>query len=349
MKIGCDNFNYNLLKNDLQVTLIENFGVCNDVFDVVCATWKQIHSYIRHNESKIESTLFVVSQYSDTTHNRRIGGMIDYYNQQYHTNNKLVMIGDGIADWPNHISTPWSHFFWNEKDCITDRTQGTHWTCLMSKSRPHRDTVSSYIARNIDLFDMPNDFVYDQTQDLQLIPYMFREVIPEHNYYKNFPQWLTVKHPRFHTDGDLIAPYHRSRIELVAETVTDFFFVTEKTVKPIRAGIPFVVVGSVNFLRTLRKLGFKTFAPWIDESYDAEPDEHKRIIKCCDAFRDFVLNSPVTQQDLHDVCYHNQQRLKQIQQLEPNFWQRQVQKIKQQVRQYGKTQLHHTNKYTDGS
>ena len=33
---------------------------------------------------------------------------------------------------------------------------------------------------------------------------------------------------------------------------------------------PFIIQGPVNFLKNLRKLGFKTFSNWWDESYDED-------------------------------------------------------------------------------
>jgi len=45
--------------------------------------------------------------------------------------------------------------------------------------------------------------------------------------------------------------------------------VSEKTYKPILAGIPFILWGHQGgILAHLRKLGFKTFSPFIDETYD---------------------------------------------------------------------------------
>lgn len=52
---------------------------------------------------------------------------------------------------------------------------------------------------------------------------------------------------------------------------------TEKIFKPIVAKRPFLLVGAVGNLAYLKSYGFKTFDKWIDESYDLEPDNTKRI------------------------------------------------------------------------
>jgi len=52
---------------------------------------------------------------------------------------------------------------------------------------------------------------------------------------------------------------------------------TEKVFKPIANFQPFFFVAYPGALALLQSLGFKTFHPFIDESYDNEPDEAKRM------------------------------------------------------------------------
>jgi nucleoside-diphosphate-sugar epimerase len=53
--------------------------------------------------------------------------------------------------------------------------------------------------------------------------------------------------------------------------------ITEKTNKPIACGKPFIAFSTAHFLEDFRSLGFKTFSPYINESYDLEEDNHKRL------------------------------------------------------------------------
>jgi hypothetical protein len=66
---------------------------------------------------------------------------------------------------------------------------------------------------------------------------------------------------------------------LNSETYTgaDKMFLTEKTFKPIRLGMPFMTIANVGTLEYLKELGFRTFGDWFDESYDTEVDLDKRI------------------------------------------------------------------------
>ena len=88
-------------------------------------------------------------------------------------------------------------------------------------------------------------------------------------------------------------------------------YLSEKIWKPIGHCQPFILVGPANSLEHIRKrFGYKTFHPYIDESYDKEFDDFKRLemIKIeIDKFskkskeeKDQFLN------DVKDICVFNQ-------------------------------------------
>ncbi len=55
--------------------------------------------------------------------------------------------------------------------------------------------------------------------------------------------------------------------------------ISEKTLKPIAAMRPFLMVGPSYTLKWLRQQGFCTFSKWWDESYDSETNHIKRLEK----------------------------------------------------------------------
>jgi len=87
--------------------------------------------------------------------------------------------------------------------------------------------------------------------------------------------------------------YNSANFNLVVETDLDFqneFFLTEKTIKALMTGMPFVSVSHPLFLSRLHKLGFSTYNTLWDESYDQETDYKTRvnsIIELCDFLCDF--------------------------------------------------------------
>lgn len=84
--------------------------------------------------------------------------------------------------------------------------------------------------------------------------------------------------------------YNRSYLSVVAETeaTSDGFFISEKISKPLILGQPFVVFGGLGFLKHLKNLGFQTFSPWIDESYDDIENNIQRVDAIVDAVKQFA-------------------------------------------------------------
>ncbi len=72
-----------------------------------------------------------------------------------------------------------------------------------------------------------------------------------------------------------------SCIHIITETSFsgNELFVSEKVLKPIVNYQPFIALGPVNYLKELKRLGFKTFSDFWDESYDDIEDPKERYLK----------------------------------------------------------------------
>lgn len=103
--------------------------------------------------------------------------------------------------------------------------------------------------------------------------------------------------------------YNMTFYSLVAETKsTDRYFslYTEKTAKPILAKRPFIVLSSKNFLLGLRTLGYQTFDPIIDESYDQIVDDKERWQAAMQSMEKLSKEDPlVVYQKLAPILEHN--------------------------------------------
>ena len=83
--------------------------------------------------------------------------------------------------------------------------------------------------------------------------------------------------------GDSSATYDaydfaHTNCSIVLETVYDQrIHLTEKTLRPIACGHPFMLLNGPGALETIRSYGFKTFDPFINESYDKEQLSNKRM------------------------------------------------------------------------
>lgn len=111
--------------------------------------------------------------------------------------------------------------------------------------------------------------------------------------------------------------YINTYVHIVSETCmnnlnfTPFF--SEKTVRPLMNLQPFVYFGDYHALKTLKDLGFKTFSPFIDESYDEEPDPLKRMKLAGDQVIQ-LNNMPINKlhewyYSITDILIHNQKHL----------------------------------------
>ena len=80
--------------------------------------------------------------------------------------------------------------------------------------------------------------------------------------------------------ADYHAPdYAHTGIEIVLETLFDDtrWHLTEKSLRPIACGRPFMLAGTPGSLEYLRSYGFETFGNLIDESYDCITDPVSRL------------------------------------------------------------------------
>jgi hypothetical protein len=70
-------------------------------------------------------------------------------------------------------------------------------------------------------------------------------------------------------------------ISVVLETMFDDsrIHLTEKILRPMACGHPFILAAGPRSLEYLRSYGFQTFEPWIDESYDQEHNSLRRLEK----------------------------------------------------------------------
>ena len=236
----------------------------------------------------------------------------------------------------NHLDVLYSsQFFGFNKNNLVNvpLSHRQDWCCTMAKSNPIRDLIADIIeSQYIKQFTTKTWFCYDgiKKSKKKLIKRMFRtpgqtivtsietcKGINDHRskYWSDLKFTHVFTKKTFHQKvwniesqhiGYLLGPWHQqSLIELVPEATFEYFEPTEKIVKPIRAGMPFVAVGCKKFLYRLRKMGFRTFHPYINESYDLENNWRKRTKMAVDAMFNFLSN-PKHLDEIEKICKHNQ-------------------------------------------
>ena len=151
------------------------------------------------------------------------------------------------------------------------RLEMLYWIFKLGMTNNHVSCPSVCPAENIPILDavQPLKNLYPDIETVfakQLLPLNFEG---------------ETDHPMHSCWLSLFDQSAESLLYLVTETVATGrrHHLTEKTFKPIALGMPFVIVGTQGSLRYLRSYGFRTFGDLWDESYDDEPDDHKRIEK----------------------------------------------------------------------
>jgi hypothetical protein len=108
--------------------------------------------------------------------------------------------------------------------------------------------------------------------------------------------------------------YQCTNLEVVLETLFDDtrLHLTEKSLRPIACGHPFILAATAGSLEYLRSYGFETFNGLIDESYDTIQDPLKRLQAICAEMKR-ISQLPDTQKEqlfrsMNQIALRNQQK-----------------------------------------
>jgi len=90
--------------------------------------------------------------------------------------------------------------------------------------------------------------------------------------------------------------FNQTAISIVLETIFEKrIHLTEKILRPIACGHPFMLAAGPGSLAKLRSYGFRTFDPFIDESYDNISDDQERLAAIVAAMDKFKKLDSVSQ------------------------------------------------------
>ena len=149
-------------------------------------------------------------------------------------------------------------------------------------------------------------------QDKQLFDtndyYSFVEDLLTPAEWKLFCDWWPESHDRHTiTNKSLYGKHHsgypfdsklffNTKLSVVAEThagsncCNKQFFLSEKLIKSIGNQHPFIVLSTRGYCRELHMRGYKTFSPWIDETYDGIEDAEERMVAAINSAEDYIKN-----------------------------------------------------------
>jgi hypothetical protein len=191
-------------------------------------------------------------------------------------------------------------------------------------TKEHRATMA-YFSIKHDLLNT-GLFSFIQKIDKESLNSQISKIIPNPNkeYIEKIvdmlPYELDTQHlstnekTNFGATNNMKDWYSETYVNLVTET---FFgrnvFLSEKIFKPLSNLQPFIVLGDYGTLAELKRLGFKTFEPFIDESYDLEINPKERIRKI-EIEIEKLKNKSIEEMhnwyySIKDILLHNQKHM----------------------------------------
>ena len=114
--------------------------------------------------------------------------------------------------------------------------------------------------------------------------------------------------------------YFESLIEIVLESTTEVNFITEKTVKPLVFGKPFIVFGCVDFHHILASYGFKLYDELFDYAFDNIVDDNERAEAIVKQLKDLSLRTDYNDiyKSLIPKLKHNQELVRHLAKIHSN-------------------------------
>lgn len=193
-----------------------------------------------------------------------------------------------LFEWADTSFSPNRFCFYFDKAYDFDKVKPCEFVCLIGNQRPERDFLIETLSNTITY----NNFILRYGgQDLK-IPYDADVIDVKPG---EFNPYTNIIDKYYFTIGKTlpIDLYNQGNFLLVVESDLDYsdeFFLTEKTIKALITGTPFVLAATPFFLKHLHKLGFKTYNNFWDESYDEITDFRTRmqaIAKLCNDLGQF--------------------------------------------------------------
>lgn len=154
------------------------------------------------------------------------------------------------------------------------------WERLLLSShlhKKHRDITLQTFHRHLDnpahLIELGIDQLLWQLSSAEkLDASMIRQISA---FVENIPfdhgkKWTHNNHVSMTVDKTIMFWYNNIFVDVVCEKMNTgkTFFPTEKIARPLGTKTPFLIMSSPDYIKNLRKLGFRSFGKFWDESYD---------------------------------------------------------------------------------
>lgn len=176
------------------------------------------------------------------------------------------------------------------------------YTTFNRKHTPYRQKLFEYLNKN-NLIDRGYvNFSFQKTSTL---------INELENEYETHMQ---------HTENEIYKYYRASNFDIIMETTStgdNRTFVTEKTMRALALGQPFVTYNGPNTLLHLQSLGFQTYGDFWDEDYDKINDPEKRFDAMISVAHSLIEDPRIfNNTQIEQVSKHNRYHFQKLAQLD---------------------------------
>ena len=298
-------------EQDQEITLraffyddVENINACPDNIVIVDAL----------HEGYYGANLFI-NQYDKSKHYILFTNWIDQTKFTLPVNYTPVWHNYFLFDLAQEYHTHNRWYFYTDKTYKFEDYKPCLFAHISNSNRTHRNVIKDRLLNDLK----PNNFIFryqgkDYGRNINGIDIVSTEM----DIVEQFDTKYNERSVYWRTYSSKV--YNMAYFDLVLETFFEpernGFFITEKTVKPLLTGQPFVIAGPPGFLQHLKLLGFHTFDSLWDESYDQETNDLKRsnmIADLCVKLKEFDWKNNQTK--LQNICNLNRLNFLNLSQL----------------------------------
>lgn len=205
---------------------------------------------------------------------------------------------------------PRSPFFYTNRFYNFDQHKSLHFVHFSAVPRAHRVQMAQWLTQSTN-----KNFVFRLNGKDHGQPANDLDDIDFSTSGSDIAQWfeqsaMHTQHPHLHIVGRIpVNMLNQARFNLVLESDFEFavHYTTEKVIRPLILGMPFVLGSSAGHLGRLHQMGFKTYSDLWDESYDQELDGDRRLRQVFETVRQlFEFDWDRHREHLQSIGAHNQ-------------------------------------------
>ena len=287
-------------------TDVASINQCNSPVVVINNLTESVNSFYRKDKFNDGTYYVVISS----------GG----WNTDYHENLDIknydnVRTDYFLSEMSDTYFSPHRFCFYLDKTYDFDKPKQFLFCSTTGNRRIERDTIVNQLLATVS---HDNCIIKYHGEDLKK-PSTELDVVKTSK--QNFDAYSPLLEKYYHTLSQTLPMdmYNSCYFNFVVEFLLDYnhaFHITEKTIKCLITGMPFVIISTPGYYQELHKLGFQTYNSLWDESYDSVEnyvDRVKGAVDLVESLKTFDWNK--NKNKLKRIADHNLRNMTKLDKL----------------------------------